>query len=39
MNNIKYHLELGEMSTCTKRMEEDTNGRGQRDIKGDAKDF
>ena len=39
MNNIKYHLELGEMSTCTKRMEEATKGVGQRDIKGAVRDF
>ena len=39
MNNIKYHMDIGGISTCTKRMEEATNGIGQRDIKGDAKDF
>ena len=39
MNNIKYHMDLGEMSTCTKSMEEATMGVGQRDIKGAARDF
>ena len=40
MNNIKYHMDLGKMSICTKRMmEEATKGIGQRDIKGATKYF
>ena len=34
MNNIKYHLQLGSMITCTKIMMAATNKRGQRDMKG-----
>ena len=39
MNNIKYHMELGETSDCTKRITEATKGLVQRDIKGATKDF
>ena len=39
MNNNNYHLQLGEMSTFTKRMEEATKGVGQRYIKGSANEF
>ena len=34
MKNIKYHLYIGEMKYCAKRMMEDTKGLGQRDVKG-----
>ena len=34
MKNIKYHMELGEMTTCTNRTLESTNELYQRGIKG-----
>ena len=32
MNNIKYHLDLGSTSACTKKIMEATKGFVQRDV-------
>ena len=39
MNNSKYHLQLGDTTSCTKRITEEKNYIGQRDVKGNTKDF
>ena len=39
MRNSKYHMDLGEMEACTKRIMEATKGLGKRGIKGSTKDF
>ena len=36
---IKCHLELEAMQACTKRAMESTKGLGQRDVKGNTRDF
>ena len=38
INNIKYHMHLGEISFCTKVTMTATNKIGQRDMKGAIKD-
>ena len=39
MKKIKYHLDLGATTSCTKKIMEATKELGQRGIKGDTKDF
>ena len=37
MNIIKYHLEIGPMTSCMKIIMEEINSLGQRDVKGATK--
>ena len=39
MRNSKYHMDLGEMESCTKRIMEATSGLGQMKGKGATKYF
>ena len=39
MNNIKYHLDLGSTSACTKKIMEATKGFVQRDVNLSNNDF
>ena len=39
MNQIKYHLQIGDTASCTNRMTEITKGVCQNGIKGYTKDF
>ena len=38
MKSTWYHLELGATVACTKRLIEETNGLGQRSLKGSSRD-
>ena len=39
MKSSRYHLELGATSACTKILMDNTNGLGQRALKGSTKDY